>query len=152
MRISTIAILSITALLSVLLLSCSKRSNDIGICIKGDQIKLFGYSNCTYTIGNKIEFKNTIDTTGIYLEIKKEILKSVTISGESKYELSNGVNIGTTKKRIIKLMGKPINDEITLSKGSMPIGIIDVFAYDKTTIFFDENELAKSISIGNINY
>ena len=101
------------------------------ICIRNIDSKqnVFGFSNAEYIIGEDLDIRN-IDTSGIHLEVREGKLNSVSIHKNKLYELSNGVRIGMHKQAIIGKMGTPLKENITASKGTVEINIMDALIYD----------------------
>ena len=133
------------------LISCSKNQNDIAIREISSDNNLFGFNNSIYNIDQEIKSIQGIDTSNLHLTITDGVLKSISLTNHTKYVLSNGVKVGNSKSEIIKLMGRPIKDEIKIIKGETQIGSIDALVYNRVIILFDENKKAKSITLETVN-
>ena len=149
MNKSSIVVSLIVALFLIAILSFYPKSSDLGIRTIGTMDNLYGYHNSTYIIGDQIKVSNISDSSGLRIETSCDILKSITITDISKYELSNGVRIGAPKDEIIGIMGDPLRSEITIAKGPIQIATIDALVYNKVIILIDQNELASAITLGS---
>ena len=149
MNKSSIVVSLIAALFLIAIVSFYQKSSDMGIRAIGTSDNLYGYHNSTYIIGDQIKESNIFDSSGLHIETSCDILTSITITDISKYELSNGVRIGTSKAEIISIMGDPLRSEIAIDKGSIQIASIDALVYSKVIILIDQNELASSITLGS---
>jgi len=133
--------------LGSLLTSCSQKNENIGFRKIGAESIQFGHLNGDYNIGDIVNISE-LDTTGIHIELSRDTIKSFSINSSEMFELSNGVQIGNSKKEIRKIMGRPIRDGISLSKGSIVIGSIDAMIYENITIYFLYGDSASLITVG----
>lgn len=152
MNISNTAKLLFFFLILLSISSCDDEMRKITVREIGSDTNLYGYTNSTFLFEDTLNWDNAIDTTGLYLEIKNEILKSVSLKSNEKYELSNGVRIGQSKDEIINILGSPLQDGITITKGSNASLSTDINAlvYKNVLILFDDQDLAGYITFGDI--
>lgn len=143
-----IKFLSKLILFCLLFTSCIDKNANIGFRKIGSEAVQFGHTNGAYKIGDSINFSK-VDTAGIHIEFIQDRIKSFSISNSDVYELSNGIRIGSTKKEIRKVMGKPIRDEIKINKGSRQIGGIDAMIYKNVKILMLDGSTATIITLEN---
>lgn len=100
-----------------------------------------------YSIGDQVDLEG-IDTTGLYIKVVDNTLQAVSIRNNEKYELSNGIRIGSHKNEVISIMRIPKEENITIYKGDVPVWKIPAFIYNDLTLFIDEDDRVEHIDLG----
>ena len=131
--------------------SCYSSSKNIAVRLNDSDINLFGYSDSVYNIGDELSLDD-IDTSGLTIKLVHNKLESISINSNDKYELSNGIRIGSSEDEVVAKLGRPIEDEIGIMKGDEKVWGIPAYIYSNLIIFLDEKEEVEGILIAKTKF